>query len=756
MSAVLARTWNYLSGLGQEPGWAVPSESSRHSLPTGLANWLQQVCGAVSRSEEEELCKKQLELVVAKLSQPAVGAGTMADCMVRIIHIAHLGYDVSSAHIHCVKLASAGTILQRKMGYLACSLLLGSSDQLSLLLTNTILRDLASTNMAELQMGLVAAASLATPPINTPGLAESLLERALPLTSHGTPQVRSKAVALVHHLCAHQPQLWEECGGSNLLRSLSDQSPGVVSAALQAVACLAKHEEAEVAMAAALHLLHQLEEGKMPQDFHYRGHTAPFLRIHLARLFRRLHSAVDANEEWSEKVGNAMASWLEEASNCRDTIIAALGHEIVLAVALLESCRGLVPAALSHVSSLLQSRHHSHVYTGLQGLQALFARHPPCLNTDQERVVLSCLSHPDVAIQRRTLQLVLILATKDNLPAVLDRIVAYVKEKDEEESGEVVKEAAELVEKFGASLDWRASSLLRLVQVSKGAVREAVVARIKFLLAPPTTADLEPADELELNRVRGKLRELLNSLVEKGVRGGPAPSVVLALAAWCEGRWPGEGSLHRIQELGKPGAEDEVVIAALGAAQAVLVGGEEEGRETCLEWVQKWVKEGNGEVSLRAGDVAAVVGLVAKQCSPEVEEALEAEGVDDNEEKDWSLSFLDTFVLDSLQQGKIPYKPRGIITASRKDTSIGAQSNNQIKSRISAGLSESNSNGVSSLNSSELSTSNRAEPSTLWTLEGRVDVPSSPILQASPLTPPPPDLQGASRGLEGLLEEGWS
>ena len=64
MSAVLARTWNYLSGLGQEPGWAVsgtsttgsscrkkseavsikvPSESSRHSLPPGLAAWLQQV-----------------------------------------------------------------------------------------------------------------------------------------------------------------------------------------------------------------------------------------------------------------------------------------------------------------------------------------------------------------------------------------------------------------------------------------------------------------------------------------------------------------------------------------------------------------------------------------------------------------------------------------------------------------------------------------------------------------------------------------
>ena len=40
-------------------------------------------------------------------------------------------------------------------------------------------------------------------------------------------------------------------------------------------------------------------------------------------------------------------------------------------------------------------------------------------------------------------------------------------------------------------------------------------------------------------------------------------------------RWPGENALHRLQELGKPGAQDEVVIAALRAAQAVLVRGEE-------------------------------------------------------------------------------------------------------------------------------------------------------------------------------------
>ena len=43
---------------------------------------LAQVCGAVSKAEEEELCLKQLELVSSKLSQPGVTVGTMSDCMV--------------------------------------------------------------------------------------------------------------------------------------------------------------------------------------------------------------------------------------------------------------------------------------------------------------------------------------------------------------------------------------------------------------------------------------------------------------------------------------------------------------------------------------------------------------------------------------------------------------------------------------------------------------------------------------------------
>lgn len=372
--------------------------------------------------------------------------------------------------------------------------------------------------------------------------------------------------------------------------------------------------------------------------------------LQVARLWRRLAAVVDARREVGERVADTLAAWLQEAAASKDTVLAAVGQEAVLTVAALAGCRGLVPAALRQVSALLQSRHTSHVYTGLQGLQALFARHPPVLATEQEAAVLACLAHPEPAIQRRTLGLVLVLATRDNVAAVVDKIVAHVKAQGEEEGGEVVEEAAALVLRLGATLDWRASSLLRLVQVARGEARRRTVERLKFLLADPAAGEQEAADELELNRVRGKLRGLLAGLVE---RGAP-PAVVAALWAWCEGRWPAEGALTRLEALGRASGEVEVVVATLRAAQAILVRGGEEGAEGCLAWVAGCREEGQEEVRVVAADVLQLVRLVRREGSPEVEEAQEEQVV----VRDPSLSFLDGLVVEGLARGLQPYTPQ--------------------------------------------------------------------------------------------------
>ena len=153
-----------------------------------------------------------------------------------------------------------------------------------------------------------------------------------------------------------------------------------------------------------------------------------------------------------------------------------------------------------------------------------------------------------------------------------------------------------------------------------------------------------------------------------------------------------------------------------------------------------------------AKDVAAVVGLVTRQMSPEVEEALEEEKEDYGVERDWTLSFLDSLVLDNLASGKIPYKPRNTKTDSVEGSSgslVPALEN-------SAGLSESISTELPSLNSSGMFSSSRGEPASLWTLEGRLEVSSSSSLEMSAQISQFPKPQELCGGLDGLLEEGWS
>ena len=77
---------------------AWPPGCNRFVSQIGKMRNLAQVCGAVSKAEEEELCLKQLELVSSKLSQPGVTVGTMSDCMVCKIQIVDFGHN-STTHV---------------------------------------------------------------------------------------------------------------------------------------------------------------------------------------------------------------------------------------------------------------------------------------------------------------------------------------------------------------------------------------------------------------------------------------------------------------------------------------------------------------------------------------------------------------------------------------------------------------------------------------------------------------------------------
>ena len=99
--------------------------------------------------------QKTMEVVMTKLGQKGVTPGVVSDCMVRVVYMHLLGYDCSPVFIHCVKMAGSGSVLSRKMGTLACSLMIPPTHQVALLVTNSILTDLASNNIVDIRLGLL-------------------------------------------------------------------------------------------------------------------------------------------------------------------------------------------------------------------------------------------------------------------------------------------------------------------------------------------------------------------------------------------------------------------------------------------------------------------------------------------------------------------------------------------------------------------------------------------------------------------------
>ena len=133
---------------------------------------------------QDEVINRQLESVQSKLKEPSLRTSVLCDCVVRAMvcklfqPVDHRPPDnLSFAHIHALELAQKGNIGEKKIGYLACCMLLDEESDLLLLLVNTIVRDLKSDNVIEINMALITAAQL-IPPEMVPMIFPIVLQRS--------------------------------------------------------------------------------------------------------------------------------------------------------------------------------------------------------------------------------------------------------------------------------------------------------------------------------------------------------------------------------------------------------------------------------------------------------------------------------------------------------------------------------------------------------------------------------------------------
>eukprot|EP00731_Ephydatia_muelleri_P017764 Em0010g862a len=246
----------------------------------GFQILVRQIGESKTKHEEDRIIKKEATFLKETIGSPSITSNQMKEFLVRLVYCEMLGHDVSWGYIHAVKLTQSLNVAEKRIGYLASTLLLHEKHELNMLLVNTLQKDLKSANMVEVSTALIVIGKL---------IGGEMAPAVLPLVQeklvHSKVLVRKKAVLAMQHF-AHIDSSLVSHLENDFRRILSDPDPGVMEASLLLFHDLIKEKPLPYKdlVGSFVYILDQVISRKLPNEFDYHGVPAPWIQMKLLRI----------------------------------------------------------------------------------------------------------------------------------------------------------------------------------------------------------------------------------------------------------------------------------------------------------------------------------------------------------------------------------------------------------------------------------------------------------------------------------------
>ncbi|XP_069839037.1 AP-4 complex subunit epsilon-1 [Dendropsophus ebraccatus] len=467
MSEIVERTLSALPGLLlQDPG---PGPSSK------LGSLIRSITALSSRQEEEKLIQQELASLKITVSSPNTTLRQMKECMVRLIYCEMLGYEASFGYIHAIKLAQQGNLLEKRVGYLAVSLFLHENHELLLLLVNTVLKDLQSTNLVEVCMALTIVSQI---------FPREMIPAALPLIEdklqHSKEIVRRKAVLALYKFYLIAPTQVQHIH-EKFRKALCDRDVGVMAASLHIYLQVIKDNPSGYKDLAGsfVTILKQVVGGKLPIDFNYHSVPAPWLQIQLLRILRLLGKDDPGT---SQLIYDVLDESLRRAE-INHNITYAILFECVQTIYTIYPKSDLFEKAAKCIGKFVLSPKINLKYLGLKALTYVIQQDPN-LALQHQMTIIECLDHPDPIIKRETLELLYRITNEQNVTVIVQKMLEYLKQsKDEYTVIALVGKIADLAEKYSPNNQWFVETMNIVFSIGRDLVHPDIPNNFLRLLA---------------------------------------------------------------------------------------------------------------------------------------------------------------------------------------------------------------------------------------------------------------------------------
>uniref|UniRef100_A0A674GRW5 AP-4 complex subunit epsilon n=1 Tax=Taeniopygia guttata TaxID=59729 RepID=A0A674GRW5_TAEGU len=605
MSDVVERTLSALPGLlGQHDPGAGPGGAGgpgRVSASSRLGSLIRSITALTSKHEEEKLIQQELTSLKATVSAPTTTLRLMKECMVRLIYCEMLGYESSFGYIHAIKLAQQGNLLEKRVGYLAVSLFLHENHELLLLLVNTVVKDLQSTNLVEVCMALTVVSQI---------FPREMIPAVLPLIEdklqHSKEIIRRKAVQALYKFYLIAPNQVQHIH-DKFRKALCDRDAGVMAASLHIYLQMIKENSSgyKDLTGSFVTILKQVVGGKLSADFNYHSVPAPWLQIQLLRILGLLGKD-------DPRTSELMYDVLDE--------------------------------------SLRRAEINHNITYGLKALTYVIQQ-DPSLALQHQMTIIECLDHPDPIIKRETLELLYRITNGQNVTVIVQKMLDYLKEGQEEYAIiSLVGKIAELAEKYAPNNEWFIQTMNAVFSVGGDVVHSDIPNNFLRLLAEGFD------DEKEDHQLRMYAVQSYLALLEEEDK--LYPQKFLQVMSWVLGEYfslvtdvDPEDILTKLHSLLKKTFVTSETKAWIMAAVTKIAS-----HTSCSKTVDELIQELSSsldtclrqyafELKYLCEDKALMKSLLPfdASCSDLVVDA--------------SLSFLDGFVAEGLGHGAAPYKP---------------------------------------------------------------------------------------------------
>ncbi|KAF4017464.1 hypothetical protein G4228_008603 [Cervus hanglu yarkandensis] len=404
MSDIVEKTLTALPGLFLQNQSVGGPTAAKASFSSRLGGLVRGITALTSKHEEEKLIQQELNNLKATVSAPTTTLKMMKECMVRLIYCEMLGYDASFGYIHAIKLAQQGNLLEKRVGYLAVSLFLHENHELLLLLVNTVVKDLQSTNLVEVCMALTIVSQI---------FPREMIPAVLPLIEdklqHSKEIIRRKAVLALYKFYLIAPNQVQHIH-VKFRKALCDRDVGVMAASLHIYFRMIKENSSAYKdlTGSFVTILKQVVGGKLPVDFNYHSVPAPWLQIQLLRILGLLGKD---DQRTSELMYDVLDESLRRAELNHNVTYAIL-FECVHTVYSIYPKSELLEKAAKCIGKFVLSPKINLKYLGLKALTYVIQQ-DPTLALQHQMTIIECLDHPDPIIKREAFGNVLVLNTVD-------------------------------------------------------------------------------------------------------------------------------------------------------------------------------------------------------------------------------------------------------------------------------------------------------------------------------------------------------